>query len=77
MPISLCEDLFQLLPVKDSQTYGNTSSIKSSFPLDLQRKFKLAELTEVMGLRDDSNFSDINKICIGNCDDLVEAPLKS
>ena len=78
LPVIVCGDFFQLLPVKGLSVYSSAASIKSFIALDLWRKIQMVELTEVMRQRGDFEFiSLLNKIREGEIDDHVENTLKS
>ena len=78
LPVIVCDDFFQLPPVKGLPVYSSAASIKGFIALDLWRKFQMVELTEVMRQRGDFEFiSLLNKIREGEIDDHVENILKS
>lgn len=79
--VILCGDLYQLPPVGAKSLYildNNINVINGMLSLDLWRKFKLAELTQVMRQRNEFEFVEIlNKVRIGEIDEHVEKKLKS
>ena len=79
LSVIVCGDFYQLPPVRSLPIYiSSTRSIKSLLILDLWRKFKMAELTEVMRQRENYQFINIlNKIREGEIDEDVELTLKS
>ena len=78
LPVIVCGDFFQLPPVKSQPVYSRPALIKGFIALDLCRKFQMAELTEVMRQRRDSEFiSLVNKIREGEIDDSFKNTLKS
>ena len=78
MSVIVCGDFYQLPPVRGLPVYSSTRSTKSLVALDLWRKFKMAELTEVMRQREDYQFLNIlNKIRECEIDEDVELTLKS
>ena len=79
LSVIVCGDFYQLPSVRSLPTYiSSTRSIKILLILDLWRKFKMAELTEVMRKRENYEFINIlNKIREGEIDEDVELTLKS
>ena len=50
LPIIVCGDFLQLPPVKGLPVSCSAAPIKGFIALDLRRKFRMVELTEVMNL---------------------------
>ena len=69
LPFLVFGDLFQLPPVKEAPIFSSTDNIKGHLSLELWKKFKVFELTEVMRQRGDLEFiSFLNKIRVGTVD---------
>ena len=48
LPVLICGDFYQLPTVKGLPVYANSPSMKGYLNLDLWRKFRIAELAEVI-----------------------------
>ena len=46
--VLICGDFYQLPTLKGLPIYASSSSVKRNLNLDLRRKFRMAELTEVI-----------------------------
>ena len=78
MSVVVCGDFYQLTLVTGLPLYNSTRLIKSLLTLDLWRKFKMTEFTEVMRQRQDYYFINIlSKIWKGETDEDVELTLTS
>ena len=76
LPRLVCGD-FHLLPsVKGGPVCSTSSSVKSILTLDLQRRFKMVELVEVVRQQGNNSFIELlNKIQKGDLDEKVEKAL--
>ena len=78
IPALVCGDFYQLPPAGGVPVYLSKSSTKECLSLDLWRTFLLAELTEVVRQRGDSDFIRLlNKIRVGIVDKDVETTLSA
>ena len=69
--------ILSVTSVRGLLVYSSTKSTKILLALDLWRKSKMAELTEVMRQREDYQFINVlNKIRGGEIDEHVELTLK-
>ena len=69
--------ILSVTSVRGLLVYSSTKSTKILLALDLWRKSKMAELTEVMRQREDYQFINVlNKIREGEIDEHVELTLK-
>ena len=69
--------ILSVTSVRGLLVYSSTKSTKILLALDLWRKSKMAELTEVMRQREDYQFINVlNKIWEGEIDEHVEMTLK-
>ena len=69
--------ILSVTSVRGLLVYSSTKSTKILLALDLWRKSKMAELTEVMRQREDYQFINVlNKIWEGEIDEHVELTLK-
>ena len=74
----VCGDLCQLPPVcaKPVFTFNDTETIEGFLIMDLRRKFRLAELDQVMRQDDEMFLNMLNKIRVGEIDQDVEDVFK-
>ena len=78
LPIIVSGNFLHLPPVKGLPGYCSAASIKGFIALDLRRKLRMVELTEVLRQRRNFEFiSLLNKIRGGEIDDRIENTLKS
>ena len=77
LPVILCGDFNSLQLIHLQYIYAGSTSIQSLIALDLWRKFKIAELTEVMRQKGDLPLIELlHKVRIGNIDESVDNALK-
>ena len=78
LPVIVCDDFYQLPPVKASPVCSIATSIKGFLALYFWKKFQMVELTEVMRQRGDYDlFRVLNKIRERNIDEDVGHTLKA
>lgn len=76
LPVFICGDYYQLPPVRGLPVAASLPSMKGYLSLDLLTNFGMAELTEVMRQKGDSNFiSRLNKIRKGEIDSNIRKAL--
>ena len=76
--VLVCGDLCQLPPVRAKPvfTFNDTETMEGFISIDLWRKFRLAELDEVMCQDDEMFVNMLNKIKVGQFDQNAEDVIK-
>lgn len=74
----VCVDFFQLPPIKQTLDYISSKSIRGLLALEICKKFRMVELTEVIRQKEDYHFvTHLNRICVDQIDEDMELFLKS
>ena len=77
--VLICGDLYQLPPVRSKPvfTFNETETMEGFVSSDLSRKFRLAEIDQVMRQDDETFINLLNKIRVGQIDQNKEHVIES